>query len=190
MELASCRYKPTAAYKYSDFRATAMRQPQPCTLDRQLSKKKNSFLGITFSKSLFQKGTRGNFLLHRNLFTVIWKLLLGNSGVLWPGKSRTSTANTTSNLCPLNLSNIPARTGTRMKARHENPRDLLSLGLQERCKKDTPCPQRQELSLCLLLHETLQYVNTNQNRVELSKFFKKKKLSLCPSCLPNLLRRF
>jgi len=64
-----------------------------------------------------------------------------------------------------------------MKARHENPRDLLSLGLQERCKKDTPCPQRQELSLCLLLHETLQYVNTNQNRVELSKFFKKKKLS-------------
>jgi len=61
-----------------------------------------------------------------------------------------------------------------MKARHENPRDLLSLGLQERCKKDTPCPQRQELSLCLLLHETLQYVNTNQNRVELSKFLKKK----------------
>ena len=112
-------------------------------LDRQFSKKKNLFLECSFSKSLFQKGTRGNFLLHRNLFTVIWKLLLGNSGLLWPGKSRTSTANTTSNLCPLNLSNIPARTGTRMKARHENPRDLLSLGLQERCKKDMPCPRRQ-----------------------------------------------
>lgn len=117
--------------------------PNPATRPSVFKKKKNLFLECSFSKSLFQKGTRGNFLLHRNLFTVIWKLLLGNSGLLWPGKSRTSTANTTSNLCPLNLSNIPARTGTRMKARHENPRDLLSLGLQERCKKDMPCPRRQ-----------------------------------------------
>jgi len=52
------------------------------------------------------------------------------------------------------------------------------------CLKSIKFPfskKKKELSLCLLLHETLQYVNTNQNRVELSKFFFLKKNKNCQS---------
>jgi len=63
-----------------------------------------------------------------------------------------------------------------MNSRHENPHDLLSLWVFRNGAKKTHLVPKGKNFLCvLLLHETLQYVNTNQNRVELSKFFFLKK---------------
>jgi hypothetical protein len=61
-----------------------------------------------------------------------------------------------------------------MNSRHENPHDLLSLWVfRNGAKKTRLVPKGKNFLCVLLLHEqaTLQYANTNQNRVELSKFF-------------------